>query len=124
MGEYIGTARANLAWAAWRRGDLAGAEAGARAALEEWARIATGDGSYSFQWTALWTLIGAALTRERPAEAVEYMSQLLEPEQQPPPAPLACLMADAVAAWARGDQEAAVDYLRRASDMATTLHYL
>jgi hypothetical protein len=69
MLEYIGTARANLAWLAWREGDVSRAEEEGRAALTTWQQLPAGFASCSLQWTALWALMAVALAQGHTAEA-------------------------------------------------------
>ena len=59
MPEYVATARANEAWLAWRDGDPDAVERCGRTALDLWPPV---HASSSFRWTALWPLIGAALS--------------------------------------------------------------
>ncbi|MGD8397565.1 MAG: AAA family ATPase, partial [Anaerolineae bacterium] len=60
MIEYVGTARANLAWVAWREGNLAQAETEGQAALEVWRQLPVGHSLCPFQWTAIWPLVAVA----------------------------------------------------------------
>ena len=56
--DYAGLARANLAWLAWRIGDLPAVRQEGTVALENWQEAGT---VTPFRWLALWPLIGAAL---------------------------------------------------------------
>jgi tetratricopeptide (TPR) repeat protein len=124
MIEYVGTARANLAWLAWRAGDLPEAEEHGRAALATWHQLPASHASCAFQWTALWPLIGVALAHNHTAEASEHARALLEPTQQRLPDALTAVLEQAVTAWEQGEAEAAQAWLDRALVLAQELGYL
>ena len=79
MPEYVGTARANLAWAAWRQGDLAGAQALGLAAMDQWGKVPAGHASCAFEWTALLPLMAIAAANRQPDQAIEYARALVDP---------------------------------------------
>jgi DNA-binding SARP family transcriptional activator len=118
MPEYVATARANQAWLAWRRGDVARAEANGLAALELWRQLPAGHGSAVFQWTALWPLAGSALRAGDVARAVEYARALLEPPQQRLPDELAAPLEEAIHAYERNDPFEARQFMARAAASA------
>ena len=60
MNEYIGLAKANLAWSAWKRGTLDEARLNARTALKEFKKSVI---AYPFEWSALLPLIAASRVR-------------------------------------------------------------
>jgi hypothetical protein len=128
MLEYIGMAKANQAWVAWREGNLAQAGADGRAALDLWHQLPVGHSSCAFQWTALWPLIGVALARDQVAlavsEASEYARALLEDTQQRLPEDLAAAVEQAAKAWENGEAEMAGTYLQQATGLARELGYL
>jgi len=124
MVEYTGMARANLAWVAWRDGDLAGAEAEGRAALELWKSLPAGHASCAFQWSALWPLAAVAHARNQLSDGGQYARALLEPTQQCLPDELATVVQNAVCAWEDDISEAACAYLCQALDLAQELGYL
>lgn len=72
---YIGVARANQAWVAWRRKELQQAEAHARAAL------ALFSPTYPFQWLALMPLIDVLFHQDNLEQAILYARALLDPLQ-------------------------------------------
>jgi hypothetical protein len=80
---YEGTARANLAWVAWRQGDTAVAREGCLAALALWQRTPGMKGS---TWTALWPLLAIDLEAGDLAKARNWAGALLqmEPFRVPP----------------------------------------
>ncbi len=124
MVEYLGTAKANLAWVAWREGDLAQAEEGGRAALQLWRQLPPGHSSCAFQWTALWPLVGVALLQNQIAEASEFARVLLDGSQQRLPDALTAVVEDAIAAWEEDQPETVGTYLGRAIELAQELGYL
>jgi tetratricopeptide (TPR) repeat protein len=124
MIEYVGTAQANLAWLAWREGDLSQAEAQGRAALATWQQLPAAHASCAFQWTALWPLIGVALAHNQIAEATGYARALLEPTQQRLPDALAVVLEAAVTAWKEGQADLALAGFEQAIVLAQELAYL
>ena len=124
MVEYRGTAKANLAWIAWREGNLEQAEANGRAALELWQQLPVAHSSCSFQWTALWPLVAVAFAQDRVSEACELAQALLEPSQQHLPDPLAETVEQAVATWQEHSPQAARPHIERAIRLAQKLGYL
>jgi DNA-binding SARP family transcriptional activator/DNA polymerase III delta prime subunit len=120
MLDYIGAAQAGLAWAAWRRDDLAEAARLAQAALATWREHAA---PYPLYWQALWPLLGMALAQERLAEAVSYARQLLQPEQQALPARLEEPLAAALAVWDASRPDETRDFLHHALTTAQQIHF-
>jgi serine/threonine protein kinase/tetratricopeptide (TPR) repeat protein len=117
--EYITFAKANLAWAEWREGKLAEAEANGRAALESWQKELVGHGSSVLQWTALWPLLGVAHAQNKFSDAVEFARILLEPTQLPPlPNTLAAILKKAVNTWQKGDKKLTRAKLNQAIESA------
>ena len=123
MLEYIGTAQANLAWLAWREGDLSQAGAKGQAALASWHQVPAGHASCAFQWTALWPLIGVALANNQTSEASGYARALLEATQQRPPDALTAVVEKAVTAYEESESEAARAWLDQAIVLAQELGY-
>ncbi len=121
MPEHIGTARANLAWVAWREKRYSEAQAHGRAALEQWQQISQ---VFPFHWTALWPLLGVALEQDQLADAVDYARQLLVPAQQRLPDELTALLEAAIRAWEATRYEVAETYLLEATTMAQETGYL
>ncbi|MFB0537017.1 MAG: BTAD domain-containing putative transcriptional regulator [Anaerolineae bacterium] len=119
MPEYIGAARANLAWLAWHEGDLSQVQENGQSALASWQQTA-----YPFQWLALWPLIGVALVQDQISEAVDYARALLEPVQQRLPDPLTTILEDAIRAGEQGQPEMARTHLNRAIELAQEMGYL
>ena len=120
MDDYIGAARANLAWVALRARALPAAEHGGAAALQLWSGR---EYVFPFQWSALLPLAAAALATGRPAEAVEHARALLDPKQQRLPEEIAGALAGGIAAWERAEAERAREHLTQALEAAERLGY-
>ncbi|MGD1992076.1 MAG: AAA family ATPase [Anaerolineae bacterium] len=120
MPNYVALAKANLAWVAWREGDLSEAVANGEAALDLWQPLRP----CPFRWLALWPLIGVALARERVTAAMTYARMLLDPHQQRLPPEMETVLESSVDDWKKEKIDAARLTLQRAADMATSLGYL
>jgi eukaryotic-like serine/threonine-protein kinase len=121
MPQYVGWARANQAWVAWREGDLEEAAVNGRAALEAWRQLPI---TWMFQWGARWPLLGVALAAGRVTEAIEQAQALLAPEQHRMPDVLAEACGAAVQAWEADETGAAAVRLREAAEWARQTGYL
>lgn len=121
MHDYIGAAHGNLAWLAWRAGDLPAVHAHGQSALDAWGQLPAG---YIFAWTARWPLIGAALAEGDTAGAVEHGRMLLDARQQRPPRSIESALEAAVHAAQSGDLAAAHTLLAAARGTARELGYL
>ena len=119
--EYIGAAKANLSWVAWRKAELTETQDKGKAALERWQQA---EAAFPFRWLALYPLISVALVHEQIAEAVDYARGLLEPAQQALPDGLRVVLEAAIEAWQRGEPEAARTHLDRAIELAQEMGYL
>jgi DNA-binding SARP family transcriptional activator len=124
MLEYVGTAQANLAWLAWREGDLTQAEAKGRAALATWRQLPAAHASCAFRWTAFWPLIGVALAHHQTSEATEHARALLEPTQQRLPEALTAVLEEALTAWEESKSDAACACFDQAIVLAQEFGYL
>jgi tetratricopeptide (TPR) repeat protein len=83
MADYAAAAEANLAWVAWKEGQLDEAAALCHSALARWAPLAL---VFPFQWMARWPLLAMALGQGEPGAARVHARALLEPRQQQLPA--------------------------------------
>jgi tetratricopeptide (TPR) repeat protein len=119
--KYTNVITANHAWLAWRDGNLEETEMYGQAAMELWQHQRY---VYALQWTGLWPLIGVALSKERLAEAMNYVRILLAPTQQRPPEILYPLLEASVQAWDRGQKDTANMLLREALPLAREMGYL
>jgi predicted ATPase/class 3 adenylate cyclase len=121
MPEYTAMANANLAWVAWREGNLTEAAAAGRAALELWDSLPA---RYPFDWLAVWPMIAVALEQDNIGEAISLLRGLESPTQQPVPASLRPPIERALGAWEQDDQDAAHACLTIAVQTASELGYL
>jgi DNA-binding SARP family transcriptional activator len=121
MPEYTAMANANLAWVAWREGNLTEAAAAGRAALELWDSLPA---RYPFDWLAVWPMIAVALEQDDIGEAISLLRELESPTQQPVPANLRPPIERALWAWEQDDQDAAHACLKIAVQTASELGYL
>jgi tetratricopeptide (TPR) repeat protein len=119
--ENAALVRGNLAWIAWREGDLAEAEKQARTALELWDQSAF---VYAFHWTALFPLLVMAVERGALDEALGHARALLHPQQQRLPDSLEAALEAAIQAGKDGDAKAAREDLERAVQAAKETGYL
>ena len=115
---YVGMAKANLAWVAWRRKgfDLAATHG------REASQIMTQ--AYPFRWAALWPLIGVAIEHDDLATAMDYPRQLLDPSQQRLPQEMIQYLLAALTAWDEPDVNAASAHFRAAAKIAVDKGYL
>jgi DNA-binding SARP family transcriptional activator len=118
---YGAFAKANLAWVAWRRGELDEAREKGQIALDEWEQL---QGQHAFNWLAVWPLIGVLRTQGGMAEAITYARALFGPTQQPLPDALAAATQAAIRAWERGRPNVAITYLDKAIRLALEDGYL
>ncbi|WP_369946547.1 serine/threonine-protein kinase PknK [Vitiosangium sp. GDMCC 1.1324] len=123
MHDYIGAARANQAWVAWRQQRVDEAEHEARAALECWGKLSPLY-PYPFQWQGLWVLLAVELQRHEVVQAVEHARALLDPTQQLLPGPVRTRLEGALGAWNRGERELAREYLEHAVESGRRLGFL
>ncbi len=121
MPDYIGAACGNLAWLAWRKGNLSEARNLGQQALEAWQQTSL---AYASQWTTLWPLIGVALAESQPVMAAEYARRMLDPKQQRPPGTLEASLEAAVQAAGAGNLDLVRTELEGVLGLAATLGYL
>ncbi|MCI0576360.1 MAG: tetratricopeptide repeat protein [Chloroflexi bacterium] len=112
---WLSFAWSNLAWAAWREGNLAAAERHGQTALEISNSFPTPN---PFEGLIRWPLVGAALQQGQARQAIEHVCALLEPNQQPMPQKLEAVVQAAVQSWEAGRLEAAQTSLQQALAMA------
>jgi tetratricopeptide (TPR) repeat protein len=123
MMDYVGAARANLAWAAWRQDDRAEAAREAEAAWETWKQLSPVY-TYPFQWTGLWILLACRIDQARVGDAVDFARAMLVPSQQRLPDGIAAALEEAASAFDNGDPPRAEGALRRALEAAGERGYL
>jgi DNA-binding SARP family transcriptional activator len=118
---YVGVARANLAWLAWRKGSVEEVLADGQAALACWHRPPS---AYPFHWLGLWPLLAVALSQGTLDDALDHARSLIDAGQQPPRIPLAVILEEAIAAGEGGLVEATHSHLVRAVELAQEMGYL
>ena len=121
MPDYVGAAKGNQAWLAWRAGDLPLALKLGEQALNEWGGAAI---VFAAQWLALWPLLALALAQGRLAEAVSHAEALLDPKQNRQPEALQTALAEAIRCAEAGDLQAAQTALLAPQASATSLGYI
>ncbi|HEU4464710.1 MAG TPA: hypothetical protein VFS53_06670, partial [Gemmatimonadota bacterium] len=122
MAEYAAAAEAHLAWAALREGRLDEAAPRARRAHAEGRTMG---GAYRvLTWITAWPLLGVELAEGNVDEAAGLARELLSPEAQPAPDPVARALAEAVGAIEDSDPEGARERLAEAARLAASEGYL
>jgi tetratricopeptide (TPR) repeat protein len=121
MFEYLGAAKGNLAWLAWRAGDLAEARDRGQEALDLWRQYMN---TYPFQSIALWPLIGVTLAQDQLVETIDHVRHLLEPTQQRMPDALETILHRTLHEWDQRRPEQAREHLLRAVEPAKGLGFL
>jgi DNA-binding SARP family transcriptional activator/tetratricopeptide (TPR) repeat protein len=124
MPEYVGTARANAAWLAWRAGEWAAAKRHAQAAFAAWGQLPPHHASLPFQWTCLLPLIAMAHQSGEMEKAIAYTRRLLDPLQQRLPDDMAAAGEQAVQAWEVRDAAVAGRQLELLIELAHARRYL
>ncbi|HXW80276.1 MAG TPA: AAA family ATPase, partial [Acidimicrobiales bacterium] len=117
--QYAATAKASLAWVAWKTGRLAEVEALAQDALASWPAASW----QPFHWVCLWPLIAVRLAAGKVAGAVEAARQILPAPQQRLPDELEAELQAAIGAWENKAPEQAGETLARALELAQRLRY-
>ncbi len=116
---YVAMAQGNLAWLAWRDGDLAAAEELGQAAWAYLRALAA-----PLWWVVLWPLIAMALARAQLSEAADLARQMLHPLQQRLPEALTTLLEAAIRAAENDEPEAGRTQFQRAVALAQQMGYL
>ena len=124
MPQYVGTARAQYAWLAWRAGDIALTTYHGQAATEAWAELGVGQSVVVTRWLALLPLLGVALLQEDVAAAVRWSQDLLPSPQCRLPDDLTRSLEAGISAWQEGSPERARLALDQAFRRAQELGYV
>ena len=112
---YIGFAKANQSWVAWRSGNLDEAQVNGRTGLdwlEKW------KGESFCRWLALMPLIDVALRQGNDLEAIDYARALLHPTQMHMGEALEEILAQAVKAWDDHETDKAHTLMQRGVEIA------
>ena len=115
MKEYVAMATANLAWIAWKEERFDDTERLAREALDGWHGM---EDPMSFDWVALWPLIGVLHARGSVAEAITVARGLFQDGQHPLAEELMVATEKAIQAWDAGTDRQGV--AARLSDALAT----
>lgn len=122
MPEYIGAARANLAWSALKEGDEAQARGHSLAALDLWSQSSGIQAAATpYYWTAIWPLVQVCLDGGDLPGAFSFARMLLEPHRKSLPAELTAALSKAIDAWDMHSVQAAGESLHSAAALAETL---
>ncbi len=116
--SYIRYAKGNMAWIAWREGNMAEVQKHSQATLESLEQ------DEPFLWVALWPLVGLAVREQQLSNAITYARILLAPLQLRLPDALAGLLEQAIQAWDSGQPETARFHLTKAITLAQEMGYL
>jgi tetratricopeptide (TPR) repeat protein len=117
--QYAATAKASLAWLAWKTRRFTEVEDLAQEALSSWPP----DSWQPFHWVCLWPLIAVRLAAGQLAEAIDAARQLLPAPQQRLPDELEVEVQAAIVAWECGQPERAGETLASALELAQELRY-
>ncbi|MEK7253556.1 MAG: AAA family ATPase, partial [Bacteroidota bacterium] len=79
MFEYMGTASANLAWLAWKNGELEQLEILGGQAFSYWSKVAQNHSSLVFAWTAAFPLAALHCQRGNLPKCIEYFEMMMLP---------------------------------------------
>jgi eukaryotic-like serine/threonine-protein kinase len=103
MPEYVGAARANLAWAAWRSSDFKRARDHCQAALDLWSQSpGVQAAAVPYYGTAIWPLLAIAAAEDDLPKAIEHARDLLLPNRKRMPDTLSVALSALVAGWEQG----------------------
>ena len=123
MKPYIGTARANLGWVAWRNGDMASAREHVDAAIEIWDGLAPAF-VYPLQWPARLLAMRLDLEAGNLAQAAVHVEMLLDQTQPRLPKALTHVLGECSLAWGDGLHDRVGQLLLKASQTALGSRYL
>lgn len=121
MYDYIGAAHGNLAWLAWREGNLDAALEHGQSAQRAWQALPL---PYMVEWLALFPLLGVALERDDVAQGIVYAERLEDKTQARLAIPVHAELQHALDAAKQGDVFQARTALQRAAIAARALNLL
>ncbi|HKP61681.1 MAG TPA: AAA family ATPase [Polyangiales bacterium] len=121
MGEYVGLAKACLAWVQWRSGRFAEAEQLSQDALQAWANLSF---PYPFEWTAALILLALSFAGDESAQGLVLARKLHAPRSARLPDPIDAALAEAIAASEHADAKRVQHGLRNAVAAALELGYI
>ncbi|HKU40105.1 MAG TPA: AAA family ATPase [Polyangiales bacterium] len=121
MGEYVGLAKACLAWTHWRAGRFFETQALCREALQAWSELSF---AYPFEWTAALILLALGHGSEPDAQDLSLARKLYGERSARLPEPIDTALGEAVQAADRGDASRVQRGLRNAVAAALELGYI
>ena len=124
MPEYVATAKANLAWVAWRDGDSQQVRENGRSAFNLWHTLPKGHASYVFQWTARFPMMAVAFADGNIEDAITHAEAVVDPSQQKLADELTTVLQSAITAWKQDQPARTTEILAQAITLAQEFHYL
>jgi len=118
MHDYVGTSHANLAWVAWRRGEIENGRQHSHEALDAWGQS---QGNYPLFWTALFPRMAINLAEGDVKSAVQDANRMMDADQQELPGSLSAPLNAAVNTE---DENQAKVLLEQALNAAIAAQYL
>lgn len=79
MLEYVGMAHANLAWLAWKNGDLESVEIQGKQSYDFWEKVPETHSSLVFAWTVAWPMAALYCHRGNLSKAIEQLEFIVQP---------------------------------------------
>ena len=120
----MATAKANLAWVAWRDGDSQQVRENGCSALDLWYTLPKGHTSYVFQWTALFPMLAVALADGNLDQAITHAQAVLDPSLQKLAEELTDVLQSALTTWQQQQTAQTTEILAQAITLAQKFHYL
>ena len=80
--------------------------------------------SCGFKWTAIWPLMGIAITDDNKLKAFEYAKMLLEPKQKRLPEALTAALKKAIVHWETGQNDKASIAFKESLQLAREMAYV
>jgi len=124
MPEYVATAKANMAWVAWRDGDFEQVQENGCSAFTLWQTLPKGHASDVFQWTARFPMMAVALADGNLDEATSQAQAVIDPSQQKLAEELTTVIESALTSWQQQLPSRTTELLAQAISLAQNFHYL
>ncbi|MDQ6802882.1 MAG: protein kinase [Acidobacteriota bacterium] len=115
MVEYVAVAKANLAWLAWRKGDLDEVLRLGQEAVELARALPLAGPNW---WAVSFPMIDALLQRDRTIDAVQLAEVLIQPQQHRLNDALQAALRESVQSWTEDRSDDARQTLERACELA------
>ncbi len=124
MPEYLGSAKANLAWVAFKNGEQQEVKNLAKEAIAFWNELPDVHSSVTMCWLACWPILAVLQTEGNIANALPYLEMMLQPEQKRVEDVLEQKIRLAVHLMKKTDLAKAEEVLGESIDLAKSLYYL